>query len=80
MKHLTIITLGSFIGMLIGCIISLYLEIKHQDTLISNYKEYYSSTESLLDELDSAYNWVDGYDNYEYYLSKARIDSLATKH
>ena len=79
MKHFTIITLGSFTGMLIGCIISLYLEIKHQDTIISNYKEYYTSTESLLDELDSAYNWVDGYDSYEYYSSKAKIDSLLQK-
>lgn len=79
MKHLTIITLGLFTGMLIGCIISLYLEIKRQDTIISNYKEYYSSTESLLDELDSAYNWVDGYDSYEYYSSKARIDNLLQK-
>lgn len=80
MKHFPTILLGLFIGTLIGSIISLYLEIKHQDKIIASYKQYYQGTESLLDELDSAYNWVDGYDRYEYYSSKTKIDSLTHKH
>lgn len=47
-----------------------------QHNLIKAYEQYYQGTESLLNDLDSAYNWVDGYDNYEYYSSKAKIDSL----
>lgn len=49
---------------------------KKQYQLIKAYEQYYSSTEALLNDLDSAYNWVDGYDNYEYYYSKAKVDSL----
>lgn len=76
MKNFTINILGLFIGTLIGSIINLYLEIKHQDEVITSYKQYYQGTELLLDELDSAYNWIDGYESYEYYSSKAKIDSI----
>ena len=62
------------IGMIMGYFIHTNAE---QAKLIKAYQSYQNSTETLLNELDSAYNWVDGYDNYEYYYSKAKIDSLS---
>lgn len=77
MKHL--LTYSILIGTIIGLLIMnlyFYSSNKRQDNLIKAYNSYYNGTERLLDDLDSAYNWVDGYDNYEYYSSKAKIDSL----
>lgn len=77
MKHL--LTYSILIGAIIGLLIMnlyFYSLNKRQNNLIKAYSSYYNNTERLLDDLDSAYNWVDGYDNYEYYSSKAKIDSL----
>ena len=77
MKHL--LTYSILIGAIIGLLIMdlyFYSSNKRQNNLIKAYNSYYNGTERLLDDLDSAYNWVDGYDNYEYYSSKAKIDSL----
>lgn len=38
--------------------------------------KYYDAVENLLDKLDSAYNWVDAFDPYEYYEAKSKLDSL----
>lgn len=76
MKYTTSIILGCLISILLGIIISCINTISNQKKLIKAYSSYYNGTERLLDDLDSAYNWVDGYDNYEYYSSKAKIDSL----
>ena len=77
MKHL--LTYSILIGAIIGLLIMnlyFYSLNKRQNNLIKAYSSYYNGTERLLGNLDSAYNWVDGYDNYEYYSSKAKIDSL----
>ena len=76
MKYIKSIILGCLIGILLGIIISCINTISNQKKLIKAYNSYYNNTEILLDDLDSTYNWVDGYDNYEYYSSKAKIDSL----
>lgn len=76
MKYTTSIILGCLIGILLGTLITSVNIISSQVKLIEAYSSYYNGTERLLDDLDSAYNWVDGYDNYEYYSSKAKIDSL----
>lgn len=76
MKYTTSIILGCLIGILLGTLITSLNIISSQVKLIEAYNSYYNGTERLLDDLDSAYNWVDGYDNYEYYSSKAKIDSL----
>lgn len=67
--YLSIVALG------VITLSDIYYSVK-QRNLIRAYEQYYSNTETLLDDLDSAYNWVDGYDSYEYYSSKAKIDSL----
>lgn len=76
MKDLSTIILCFIIGALACTIISIHNNASKQCQLIKAYEQYYNGSERLLDELDSAYNWVDGYDSYEYYSSKARIDSL----
>lgn len=76
MKYTTSIILGCLISILLGTLITSLNIISSQVKLIKAYNSYYNGTERLLDDLDSAYNWVDGYDNYEYYSSKAKIDSL----
>ncbi len=37
---------------------------------------YEKAVERLLDKLDSAYDWVDSFDPYDYYEAKYRLDSL----
>lgn len=34
---------------------------------LNAYKAYYKATEAFLDTLERDFNWVDGYDPYEYY-------------
>lgn len=53
-----------------------YKSISYRTKLNKAYKQYMRGTEQLLDELDSAYCWVDGYDNYDYYAGKHKVDSL----
>ena len=44
--------------------------------LIQAYSSYNKATEELLDTLDSQYDWVDAFDPYDYYESRAKLDSL----
>ena len=37
---------------------------------------YNKATEELLDTLDNQYDWVDAIDSYDYYESRAKLDSL----
>ena len=40
---------------------------------VQPYRDYYDATESLLDTLDHYYNWVDGFDPYEYYEARENL-------
>ena len=40
------------------------------------YDAYNKATEELLDTLENQYNWVDAVDPYNYYNSRAKLDSL----
>ena len=44
--------------------------------LIDAYDAYNKHTEELLDTLDAQYDWVDAFDPYDYYESRAKLDSL----
>ena len=44
--------------------------------LIQAYSSYNKATEELLDTLENQYNWVDAFDPYDYYESRAKLDSL----
>ena len=43
------------------------------------YDAYNKATEELLDTLDNHYDWVDAIDPYDYYDSRAKLDSLLYK-
>lgn len=40
---------------------------------VQPYRDYYNATESFLDTLDHYYDWVDGFDPYEYYEAKENL-------
>ena len=44
--------------------------------LIDAYNAYNKAAEELLDTLDNHYDWVDAFDPYDYYESRAKLDSL----
>lgn len=50
--------------------------VRQQSNLIEAYDAYNKHTEELLDTLEKYDNWVDRFDPYEYYESKAKLDSL----
>lgn len=53
-----------------------YNTLSYKIELIKAYRVYSKATEELLDTLEKQYNWVDGYDAYDYYEAKAKLDSL----
>ena len=40
---------------------------------VQPYRDYYDATESLLDTLDHYYEWVHGFDPYEYYEARVNL-------
>ena len=44
--------------------------------LLTAYDSYNKATEDLLDTLDNEYNWVDAFDPQDYYVSRAKLDSI----
>ena len=44
--------------------------------LIDAYDAYNKHTEELLDTLEKYDNWVDRFDPYDYYESRAKLDSI----
>ena len=53
-----------------------YSTLQYKIELIKAYEVYNKATEELLDTLDNQYDWVDAFDPYEYYESRAKLDSL----
>lgn len=56
-----------------------YNTLQYKTELIKAYGAYNKATEELLDTLDSQYDWVDAFDPYDYYESRAKLDSLLWK-
>lgn len=69
----SIVAIASFIS---GYIVCKTIWVEPQSELIEAYDEYNKHTEELLDALDSEYDWVDAFDPYDYYESRAKLDSL----
>ena len=44
--------------------------------LINAYDQYNKGAEELLDSIDKYDDWVDRFDNYDYYAGRAKVDSL----
>lgn len=56
-----------------------YNTLQYKTELIKAYGAYNKATEELLDTLDNHYDWVDAFDPYDYYESKAKLDSILWK-
>lgn len=53
-----------------------YNTLPYKTELIKAYDAYHKATEELLDTLDNQYDWVDAFDPYDYYESRAKLDSI----
>lgn len=53
-----------------------YNTLPYKIELIKAYDAYNKATEELLDTLDNHYDWIDTIDPYDYYESRAKLDSL----
>ena len=56
-----------------------YNTLQYKTELIKAYDAYNKAAEELLDTLDNQYDWVDAFDPYDYYESRAKLDSLLWK-
>lgn len=68
-----IVAIASFIA---GFIVCQNTIVKKQNKIIKTYNAYNKSTEEFLDTLENDYNWIDVYDPYDYYESRAKLDTL----
>lgn len=55
------------IAVLVLVVLALAGVTLYQSERIVAYQEYYEGAEELLDTLESHFNWVDGFDPYNYY-------------
>ena len=67
--------MGMIVGFVAGHSVATSKSVKYLEA----YDTYNKATEELLDTLESQYNWVDAIDSYDYYDSRAKLDSLLEK-
>ena len=78
-KTLIIYILSIILGMIVGFVAGHSVATSESVKYLEVYDAYNKATEELLDTLDSQYNWVDAIDSYDYYDSRAKLDSLLEK-
>lgn len=78
-KTLTICNLSFVLGMIADFVAGHSVATSESVKYLEVYDAYNKATEELLDTLDSQYNWVDAIDPYDYYDSRAKLDSLLWK-
>lgn len=77
MKKIILLCLfATIVAFVAGFMVCQNTIVRHQSDLIEAYDAYNKHTEELLDTLEKYDNWVDRFDPYEYYESKAKLDSL----
>ena len=69
----SLVAIASFVA---GFMVCQNTTVKQQSNLIEAYDAYNKHTEELLDTLEKYDNWVDRFDPYDYYESRAKLDSL----
>lgn len=69
-------TLATIAAFCVGFLVCQNTTVRKNNGLIDACKVYNKHTEELLDTLDAQYDWVDAYDPYDYYESRAKLDSL----
>ena len=75
-KTICLCTLAVIVAFCAGFSVCQNTIVKRQNELIDAYDAYNKHTEELLDTLNSEYDWVDAFDPYDYYESRAKLDSL----
>lgn len=75
-KVITICILSIILGMIVGFIVGHSTATSKSVKYLEAYNAYNKATEELLDTLENRYNWVDTFDPYNYYKSRAELDSL----
>lgn len=75
-KSLVLCTLAAIVAFCAGFMVCQNTTVKQQSNLIEAYDAYNKHTEELLDTLEKYDNWVDRFDPYDYYESRAKLDSL----
>ena len=75
-KIILLCSFAAIVAFVAGFMVCQNTTVRHQSDLIEAYDAYNKHTEELLDTLEKYDNWVDRFDPYEYYESKAKLDSL----
>lgn len=75
-KSLVLCTLAAVVVFCAGFLVCQNTTVRKNNELIKAYDAYNKATEELLDTLDNHYDWVDAFDPYGYYKSRAKLDSL----
>ena len=75
-KSLVLCTFAAIVAFCAGFLVCQNTTVREKNELIDAYDAYNKATEELLDTLDSQYDWVDAFDPYDYYESRAKLDSL----
>lgn len=75
-KTILLCSLAAIVAFGAGFMVCQNTTVKQQSNLIEAYDAYNKATEELLDTLDNQYDWVDAIDSYDYYESRAKLDSL----
>lgn len=78
-KSLVLCTLAAIVAFCVGFLVCQNTTVRKNNELIDAYDAYNKHTEELLDTLDAQYDWVDAFDPYDYYESRAKLDSILRK-
>ena len=78
-KILIICILSIILGMIAGFVAGHSVATSESVKYLEAYDAYNKTTEELLDTLNNHYDWVDAFDPYDYYESRAKLDSLLWK-
>lgn len=75
-KTILLCSFAAIVAFAAGFMVCQNTTVKQQSNLIEAYDAYNKATEELLDTLDNQYDWVDAIDSYDYYESRAKLDTL----
>ena len=78
-KSLVLCTFAAIVAFCAGFLVCQSTTVREKNELIDAYDAYNKHTEEFLDTLDAQYDWVDAFDPYDYYESRAKLDSILWK-
>ena len=78
-KIILLCSFAAIVAFCAGFLVWQNTTVREKNELIDAYDAYNKHTEEFLDTLDAQYDWVDAFDPYDYYESRAKLDSLLWK-